>query len=169
MLEVFGVKLQLIESTSPVPGKLCASVLDASGGVMPDMFMHDPKGQFIQFDEEAIETLLYKAFRTKGGVVPVLLGICRGAIATLDGLRRLFGGSYSGALGYGTAGQSISMVSAFMSIVAAIFTTVLKLPFSLCKWLLEWRLKSQFAAEKTKVIEQVQAFFANLQNTSDAA
>jgi hypothetical protein len=169
VLEIFGVNLKLIESTSPVPGKLCASVLDAAGKVMPDMFMHDPKGDFTQYDEGEVDRLLHQAFRAKGGFVPLLLGVCRGAIATLDGIRRLFGGSYSGSLGVGNVGQTVSMASAFMSIVAWIFTTVLKAPFSLVAGVVQWRLKSQFAAEKAKLIEQVQVFFASLQAQSQGA
>ena len=59
MLDILGIQLKLIASTSPVAGKVGASIL-ADGSIRADMFMHDPVGNFVQFEEERLQTLLFR-------------------------------------------------------------------------------------------------------------
>ncbi|MBP9953496.1 MAG: hypothetical protein KBF22_03380 [Ottowia sp.] len=60
MLDILGIQLKLIASTSPVAGKVGASILEADGSIRADMFMHDPVGNFVQFEEERLQTLLFR-------------------------------------------------------------------------------------------------------------
>lgn len=162
MLEIFGIHLKIIPSTSPVAGKLGASIMEADGSVRPDMFMLDPVGNFLQFEEERLQQLLYQARNAKGDVVARALWISDGMVGLIDTFRRLFGGQYSGALGYGDFGRLMATVQSLMSMTAAIVAFILKLPFQAVGWILRKRLQREMVRERQHVLNQVSLFFQSL-------
>lgn len=164
MIEIFGIHLKLIPSTSPVPGKLGASILEADGSIRADMFMLDPVGDFLQFDEDRLQQLLYQARKTQGGTTARVLGFTDGMVYMLDAFKNLFGGSYSGALGYSDFGRLMATVASLMSITAAIFAFVLKLPFQTIGWFLRRKLQQEISQERQHVLNQVSQFFQGLAN-----
>lgn len=162
MLEIFGIHLKLIPSTSPVAGKLSASIMEADGSVRADMFMLDPVGNFLQFEEERLHQLLYQARNAKGDMVARALWISDGMVGLIDTFRRMFGGQYSGALGYGDFGRLMATVQSLMSMTAAIVAFILKLPFQTVGWFLRKRLQQEMVRERQHVLNQVSLFFQSL-------
>lgn len=164
MLEIFGIHLKLIPSTSPVAGKLGASIMEADGSVRPDMFMLDPVGDFLQFEEERLHQLLYQARKTKGGAVTWTLWFTDGMVDVIDTFRSMFGGRYSGAMGFGDVGGLMATVQSLMSITAGILAFILKLPFLAIGWPLRRKLKAEITKERQHVLNQVTQFFHSLKN-----
>lgn len=164
MLDIFGIHLKLIPSTSPVPGKLGASIMEADGSIRADMFMLDPVGDFLQFDEDRLQQLLYQARKTQGGAVAQALSFADSMVGVFDALRRMFGGRYSGALGFGEFGGLMATVQTLMAITATVITFVLKLPFQAVGWFLRRRLQREIAHERQHVLNQVSQFFRDLRN-----
>lgn len=88
--------------------------------------------------------------------------ISDGMVGLIDTFRRLFGGQYSGALGYGDFGRLMATVQSLMAMTAAIVALVLKLPFQAVGWFLRRRLKHEMAIERQHLLNQVRLFFQNL-------
>ena len=164
MLEIFGIHLKLIPSTSPVPGKLGASIMEADGSIRADMFMLDPVGEFLQFDEDRLQQLLYQARKTQGGAVAQALWLTDSVVGVFDAFRRVFGGRYSGALGFGEFGGLMATVQSLMAMTAAIVAFMLKLPFQAVGWFLRRKLQQEIANERQHVLNQVSRFFHSLSN-----
>jgi hypothetical protein len=164
LLEIFGIHLKLIPSTSPVPGKLGASIMEADGSVRADMFMLDPVGDFLQFDEGRLQQLLYQARMTQGGAIARTLSYTDGMVGLLDAFRRMFGGRYSGPLGFGEFGGLMATVQSLMAITATVIAFVLKLPFQAVGWFLRRKLQQEIANERQHVLSQVSQFFHSISN-----
>lgn len=164
MLDIFGIQLKLIPSTSPVAGKVGASILEADGSIRADMFMHDPVGNFVQFEEERLQTLLYQARMTKRDAVARALWISDGMVDMINAFRNMFGGRYSGALGYGEFGGLMATVQSLMSITAAFIAFILRLPFQAVGWLLRRKLQQEITNERQHVLNQVHQLFQSLTN-----
>lgn len=162
MLEIFGIHLKLIASTSPVPGKLGASIMEADGSIRPDMFLLDPVGDFLQFEEERLQQLLYQSRKAKGGGLAWTLWFIDGMVDVIDSFRSMFGGRYSGALGFGDFGGLMATVQSLMSMTAAVVAFVLRLPFQAVGWFLRRKLHKELALERQHVLNQVSQFFLYL-------
>jgi hypothetical protein len=74
----------------------------------------------------------------------------------------MFGGQYSGALGYGDFGRLMATVQSLMSMTAAIVAFILKLPFQTVGWFLRKRLQQEMVRERQHVLNQVSLFFQSL-------
>lgn len=148
MLDIFGIQLKLIPSTSPVAGKVGASILEADGSIRAAMFMHDPVGNFVQFEEERLQTLLYQARMTKRDAVARALWISDGMVDMINAFRNFFGGRYSGALGYGEFGGLMATVQSLMSITAAFIAFILRLPFQVVGWFARRKLQQEITNER---------------------
>lgn len=164
MLDILGIQLKLIASTSPVAGKVGASILEADGSIRADMFMHDPVGNFVQFEEERLQTLLYQARMSKGDAVARTFWVSEGIIEMTNSFRNLFGGQYGGALGYGDFGRLMATVQSLMSITAALIAFIVRLPFHAVGWFLRRKLQQEIANERQHVLNQVHQFFKSLTN-----
>ena len=167
-LEMFGVRVKLIQSTSPVPGKLAASVQEADSSVRPDFFIWDPMSAVVQFDETRLYELLGAAKRARFGWVSVVLRVTDFAISVVKGLRNLFGGSYGGSLGFGGLGSIVATASAVFFIIAAVAGAIVVIPLSLLAWVLRLKINAEIAAEREKVLAQVIEFFQAIQQSSEA-
>lgn len=162
MLEIFGVSVKLVQSTSPVPGKLAASVVQADGKVWADLFLWDPLSKVLQFDEDAFSQLLVSTKKAQGGWVSIVLWITDFMIRVANGLRGLFGGSYSGSFGFGQVGGLVAAVSAMAFIVATIAAAVVVIPLSCLAWALRLHINGQIRRERETVVAQVFGFFETL-------
>ena len=163
MLEIFGVSLKLVQSTSPVPGKLAASVVQVNGKVWADLFLWDPLSKVLQFDEDAFSQLLVSAKKAEGGWVSIVLSITDFVIRIVNGLRGLFGGSYGGSLGFGQVGALVATASALAFIVATVAAAVVVIPLSCMAWALRLHINAQIRREREKVAAQVFSFFETLE------
>lgn len=166
-LEVFGARVKLIQSTSPIPGKLAASVQEADNSVRPDLFFWDPMGAVVQFDERRLCELLEDAKRSRLGWASVVLWITDFAISVVKGLRNLFGGSYGGSLGFGGLGSLVAMASAIFFLIAAVAAAVVVIPLSILTWVLRLKVNAEISAEREKVLAQVIQFFKEIQRGSE--
>jgi hypothetical protein len=162
MLDIFGIRLKLVQSTSPVRGKLAASVLEADGKARPDLFVWDPMSAILQFEEDRLGELLYAARKTVGGGLYLSLRAVELFIELVNSIRDLFGGSYGGSLGFGGFGGLAAMASAFFYLLATVAAAILNLPFQALAWLLRRRIQSQMRSEREQVLAQVLAFFESL-------
>lgn len=163
MLDVFGIHLKLVQSTSPVPGKLAATVVEADGKARPDLFIWDPMSAIVQFEEDRLTELLYAARRTMGGGLYLTLRTGEIFIEIVNSVRDLFGGSYGGSLGFGGFGGLAYMASAFIFLLATVAAAVVTMPFHAIAWFLRSRIKSQMQGERDRVIAQAIAFFENVE------
>jgi hypothetical protein len=162
-LQVFGRRRTLLQSTSPLQGKLAASVVEGDGAAWPDMFLWDPMSGLLQYDEDRLAAFLQAAKRGESGVAAVILWLTDGAIIVVKWLRSLFGGSYGGAFGFGPLGSIVAMASAVLAIMAAIVAAVVLVPLSIVGGILRYRIGAQIRAEKQVVLTQVTSFFEQLQ------
>ena len=164
MLEIFGISLKLVQSTSPIPGKLAASVVQADGKVWVDLFLWDPMSKALQIDEEAFSRLLVGAKKAQGGWAGIVLWITDFVIQVVNGVRGLFGGSYGGSLGFGQMGGMVAAASAVAFIIATIAAAVVVIPLSCLAWALRLHINGQIRREREKVLDQVIGFFETLEN-----
>jgi hypothetical protein len=167
-LQVFGSHRTLVQSTSPLPGKLAVSVVEADGAAWPDMFLWDPMSQLVHYNEETLVDFLLAAKRREGVTTAAVLGLTDGAIAAVKRIRGLFGGSYGGALGFGPLGTIVAMASAVLAIMAAVAAVAVVVPLSIVAVLLRYRIGGQIRAEKQRVLDQVTSYFEQLQRSQDA-
>ncbi|HXD39861.1 MAG TPA: hypothetical protein VN649_04825 [Ramlibacter sp.] len=158
-IDVFGVQLKLAQSTSPVPGKLAATVVAGDQRVWADFFLWDPLSQVIQFDEEALHQLMRGARRTQSPWASGALTVTDFGISVVQGIKRLSGGSYGGSLGFGQMGAITAMASALFFIVVSIMAAVVIAPLSIVAWLLRQKIDSDINKEKPRVLEQAIGFF----------
>lgn len=158
-LEIFGVKLKLVESTSPVPGRRCASVLTGDGSVWADLFVFDPLSGILEFDEARLKSLLIGAKRTQTPWMSWVLSICNGVRSAAGAFSRATDGSYGGTFGYGQAGSLVAMTSAWFRIflVAAIF--IFTIPFTLVGGFVAMLMEPQIKRERERALDQVIGFF----------
>jgi hypothetical protein len=166
VLEMFGARVKLIQSTSPVPGKLAASVLESDNSVRPDLFLWDPLGSVVQFDEDRLSQLLADAKRSQHGWATLVLMVTDFAISVVKRLRSLFGGSYGGSLGFGGLGSMVAIASAMLFIVAALAAAVVVIPLSILAWVLRSKVNADISVEKEKVLANVIVFFRGIQEDS---
>jgi hypothetical protein len=162
LIEVFGVQLRVAQSTSPVPGKLAASVIAADQKIWADLFLWDPLSQMIQFDEEALDHILKGARRTNSPWVSGVLTVTDFGISIVKSIKRLFGGSYGGSLGYGQMGGITAMASAFAFVVVSILAAFIVVPLSILAGVLRYKINSDINKEKPRVLEQAIGFFQAL-------
>lgn len=163
MLEVFGVHLTLVPSTSPVPGKLSASVIATDGSVKADLFLWDPMSSVVQFDEGQLHQLLHEVKKAQRGWASIVLWVTDLVISVVNGLRAVCGGSYGGSLGFGQMGSIVTIASAMLFVVATILAAVVVIPLSLITWLLRRHINGQIRLERAKAINQAIAFFERAQ------
>lgn len=165
-LEVFGIRVKLVQSTSPVPGKLAASVQEADNSIRPDLFIWDPMSAVVQFDEDRLLQFLADAKKSQRGWKTVVLWITDFAISVIKGLRDMFGGSYGGSLGSGGLGSMVAAASAIFFMIAAVAAAIVVFPLSLLAWLLRLKVNAEISAERQKVLAQVMEFFHGVQHGS---
>jgi hypothetical protein len=162
LIDVFGTRLELIRSTSPVPGKWAASVQGNGNSVIPDLFLWDPMVASVQYDEARLTEWLEAVQRSRLGLAALLLGVTDALIWAVKGARRLFGGSYGGSLGFGGLGALVAVMSAVLLTVATLAAALVLAPLSFAAWLLRKRLLTQVMSEKEKVLIQASEFFEQL-------
>jgi hypothetical protein len=163
LIDVFGLQLKLAQSTSPVPGKLAATVLAGDQRVWADLFVWDPLSQVIQFDEEVLHELMRGARRAQSPWASGALSVTDFGISIIQGIKRLFGGSYGGSLGYGQMGAITAMASAFFFLVVSILAALIVAPLSIVAWLLRHKINSDIDKEKPRVLQQAIGFFQGIQ------
>ena len=141
-------------STSSVPGKHTASVVDSSKRIWGDLLCWDPMTGFIEFDKEKLKALLLKEKRKHS---PVLLGaaggigiLASGSRSVMDYFRRHFVNSY------GIANIAVAMVFTGL-------TAVVALPLMAINSMLENAVNRDLNSEVQNVIDQAGAFFSGIQ------
>lgn len=168
MLEIFGVQLRLVPSTSPVPGMRAASLVDASGAVRPNLFSWDPLGQIVHYEQDALYALVHDVKKSKAGVSLAVLWVTDFAIRLIKGLRSLFGGSYGGSFGFGSLGGMMAAISAVLFILASITAAAVITPLAILAWVLRYRIDREISVESQKVLSQVSEYFAEQEATPAA-
>jgi hypothetical protein len=163
-IDVFGVQLELTQSTSPISGKLAASVIGRDQKVWADLFVWDPLSQVIQFDEEALQLLLRGACRTRSPWVSGALTLTDFGISVVSAIKRLFGGSYGGSLGFGPVGAITATLSSLALIVVSILGAIIIIPLSILAWLLHQKINSDIDTERPRVVQQAIGFFQTISN-----
>ena len=164
-LTIFDNDIEILQSTSPVPGKLAASLTMANQSALPDAFVWDPMSGIIQYDEQVVMNLLGMLRKAKGGIVSIVLMISDGLIAVVKWIRRLFGGNYGGSMGYGQAGSIVAAASAILLIMISIAAAVIILPLSIVAWVVRKKVEIEVKAEKKRLLDEVSNFFVGLQSS----
>lgn len=162
MIEVFGARKELRQSTSPVPGKVCVAVVEHDGRAWPDLFLWDPISDIVQWDHARVEEFLRATKRRQSPLANAVLWTTEGMITLVRGIRGLFGGSYGGSLGFGQLGGLVAMMSAVLAIVAFLAAAVVLVPLTLIAWGLRAWIDQQVKKEAPKVVDQVQVFCRSL-------
>lgn len=159
-INIFKSKVVLIQSTSPVPGKLAATAIDPKKRIWADLFLWDPMSGVVQFDGDTLYQLLVQERRKQSPWIAGALWVTEGAISVVKAIKRLTGGSYGGSLGYGEFGRMAGLASAVMAIVFAILAAVVLAPLTLIAWVLRKLIDQDMSSETQQVVDQVGTFFA---------
>jgi hypothetical protein len=160
VFEVFGAKFRFVQSTSPVQGKHCASIVGPDGSAWPDMFLWDPMSQLVQFDEDRLDALLFEQRRRQLTWLGALAWLADAGIYMARMVRALFSGSYGGSLGFGPMGSIVGIMSGVLLIVASAAAAVVIAPLALVGWIARTRMAAQVRRERQVLVVRAQAFFA---------
>lgn len=150
---VFGQSIELVESTSHIPGKVTADGVDFTNQIWGNLFMWDPKTGFVQFDPPTLHVLILKAKFRQSPLTYALMQLVSAVTAVPRWLMRFFWMHLTQSPGIG----NIALAMAGVGATAPIALPLMALHEALQR-LLDWHIRREYRP----VIDQAGGFFESL-------
>jgi uncharacterized membrane protein len=159
-INIYNSQAELIESTSPVAGKRCATLIDQNKKVWSNLFLWDPLSGLVDFDGDTLYQLLAQERRKQAPGLAAAMWVTDGVIALVKMIKRVTGRSYGGSMGYSDFGRIVAMAGVLMAIVFGIAAVLVLAPLMLLGWVLRKVFDHSIMSELQRVVDQVAAFLA---------
>ena len=162
-----GTQFEVVEATSPIPGRRAVVFKEAGGQAWPDLFLWDPMSETIHYDGEQLRRFIIRASRARNLGATSVLAITDAVGSVGRGVHRAASGGYSGMFGFGEAGSVIASAGAVFNLVAKVVTFVVTLPFRVTGGAVRMLLSRSWEAEETKLVKAMPGVFAALRARGD--
>lgn len=159
-----GRSFEVVEATSPIPGRRAVVFKEEGGQAWPDLFLWDPMSETIHYDGEQLRSFIVRATRGRNIGATATLAITDAVSAVGRGANRVASGGYSGMFGFGEMGSHIASMGAVFNLVVKVVAFVVTLPFRLTGGALRMVLARSWAAEEAKLVQAMPGVFAALAN-----
>ena len=162
-----GTQFEVVEATSPIPGRRAVVFKEAGGQAWPDLFLWDPMSETIHYDGEQLRRFIIRASRARNLGATSVLAITDAVGSVGRGVHRAASGGYSGMFGFGQAGSLIASTGAVFNLVVKVASFVVTLPFRLTGGVVRMLLSRTWEAEETKLVQAMPGVFAALRARGD--
>lgn len=153
-IHIFGQPVELLESTSPFPGKLTSDGVDFTNQIWSNLFIWDPKTGIVQFDAHILHALILKSKFRQSPLTYALMKLVSAVTAVPRWLMRFFWMHFTQSPGIG----NIALAMAGVGVTAPIALPLIALHEALQRTL-DWHIRRQYQT----VVDQTGSFFASLQ------
>ncbi len=157
-----GTSFEVVEATSPIPGRRAVVFKEAGGQAWPDLFLWDPMSETVHYDGEQLRRFIVHATRGRNMGATATLSITDAIDGMRRGLYRAASGGYSGMFGFGEAGSLIASMGAVFNMLVKAVTFVVTLPFRLVGGVVRMLLTRSWAAEEARLVQAMPGVFAAL-------
>lgn len=152
-IRIFSRSVELMLSTSPVPGKPSASIVDSSQTMWPDVVRWDPMTGYVECDPEKLSALIQREKRKQS---PVVSGLAGG----VDALTSIFRSVLDYFWRHFTQSHGIANIA--FALVLSGMVAVVALPLMGLSGLIQAALARQVQSEARSVIDQAGEFFRDI-------
>lgn len=157
-----GKTFEVVESTSPMPGRRSLVFVDDTGRAWPDLFLFDPLSQTVHYDAEEVSQFVMSARVSQVRLASVLLATTDTITALGRGAHRLASGGYGGTFGFGSAGGLIAAAGGLLNLLVQMVAFIVTVPFRLLGGAVRWWLSRSIWAEEQKLVQAMPQVFAAL-------
>jgi hypothetical protein len=157
-----GRSFEVVEATSPVPGRRAVVLVEAGGKAWPDLFLWDPMSQTVQYDGEQLREFIVSAALAQSKWAAIVLAITDAVTGVGRAIHRMASGGYGGSFGFGSAGGLIAAAGAIFNLLVQVAAFAATLPFRLLGGAVRLWLTRSVQAEEAKLVQAMPAVFAAL-------
>lgn len=154
-----GETFDVVESTSPVPGRRSLVLVEVTGRAWPDLFLYDPVSKTVHYDPQQVRQFVMSARVSQARWASALLAVTDAIAALGRGVGRLASGGYGGTFGFGSAGGVIASAGAVFNLLVQVTAWVVTLPFRLLGGGVRLWLSRSVAAEEQKLVQSMPQVF----------